>query len=182
MKVPTPSGRDRKNTDRPKADRTVIGIDPGLASLGYGLISTDGIRIRYVAHGCIGTSSDLDIGSRLAIIYDGFMEILERYRPSEAGIEGIYFSKNITSALWVAEAKGVVTLALKKTGIPVFEYTPFAIKNAVVGHGRAEKRQVQELVRVLLGLNSVPKPDHAADALGTAICHCHWNSSSIPRR
>jgi crossover junction endodeoxyribonuclease RuvC len=79
----------------------------------------------------------------------------------------------------VAEAKGVVTLALKKTGVPLSEYTPFAIKNAIVGNGRAEKKQVQEMVRILLGLSAVPKPNHAADALGTAICHCHWSTSPL---
>jgi crossover junction endodeoxyribonuclease RuvC len=159
--------------------RRVIGIDPGLASTGYGVISVRKNGYRYVAHGCINTSKDIDISERLVLIFDRVIEIAEEYGPTEAGIEGIYFAKNISSALWVAEAKGVITLALKKRGIRIFDYTPFAIKNAIVGNGRADKRQVQEMVRLLLGLGEIPKPDHAADALGAALCHCHWSAAGF---
>lgn len=158
------------------ADRIVIGIDPGLAATGYGVIAVRGNTCRYLAHGCIETASGDPIGDRLSTIYDRINDIIEEFRPVEAGMEGLYFSKNITSALWVAEAKGVITLALRQRGVMLGEYTPFAIKNAIVGNGRAEKKQVQEMVKLLLGLQSVPKPDHAADALGAAICHVHYGS------
>lgn len=153
--------------------RRIIGVDPGLAAAGWGVIEAAGSRLLHVAHGCISTESALPRSVRLRIIYDAFKRVLEEHRPTEAGVETLYFAKNITSAIPVAEARGVLCLALAERGIPVAEYTPMAIKQAVVGKGAAEKAQVQELVRLILGLRDPPKPDHAADALGAAVCRAH---------
>jgi crossover junction endodeoxyribonuclease RuvC len=153
--------------------RRIIGVDPGLAAVGWGVIDASGPRLAHVAHGCIATKADSPRSERLLIIYRAFAEVLETYLPSEAGMETLYFAKNITSAMPVAEARGVLSLALAERGLAVREYTPMAIKQAVVGRGAAEKRQVQELVRLILGLDSIPKPDHAADALGAAVCRAH---------
>ena len=136
-------------------------------------------RLRYIAHGCISTKAETPRGERLLFIYDSLTELLKTHEPAEAAMENLYFGKNITSAMAVAEARGVILLALSARGIPVLELTPHAIKQAVVGVSRADKRQVQEMVRLLLGLTEIPKPDHAADALGAAICAAH-TSTVIP--
>lgn len=150
---------------------TLLGIDPGLASTGYGVIAVDGNRIRHLAHGVITTSSSDTTGLRLEQIFSELESLLLRYKPVEAGVESLYFSKNITSAIPVAHARGVVLLALAQAGVDAHEYTPQAIKSAIVGEGRADKRQIIEFVRVLLNLPEAPGPDHAADALAAAICH-----------
>ncbi|MBN2617070.1 MAG: crossover junction endodeoxyribonuclease RuvC [Spirochaetales bacterium] len=151
----------------------VIGIDPGLANTGWGLIETDGIRFKYLIHGTITTKNELMPNIRLKNIYDQLTEIIDKYEPTNAGIETLYFSKNVTSALPVAQARGVQLLALGNKGIITGEYTPIQIKQAVVGNGKASKIQVQEMVKLLLKLKTIPKPDHAADALAAAICHVH---------
>ncbi len=153
--------------------RRIIGVDPGLAAVGWGVIDVSGARLTHVAHGCITTQANTPRAERLLHIYRSFFDILDLYVPSEAGMETLYFAKNITSALPVAEARGVLGLALAERGLSVREYTPMAIKQAVVGRGAAEKAQVQELVRLILGLETIPKPDHAADALGAAVCRAH---------
>ena len=151
----------------------ILGIDPGLADAGWGLVNHDGLRGRHIAHGVIRTSSKMPPPLRLQSLYRGLCSIIEEYKPESAGIETLYFAKNVKSALPVAEARGVLVLALAESGIPVFEYTPLQIKQAVVGNGRAEKSQVQMMVSLLLKLSEPPKPDHAADALAAAICHAH---------
>jgi crossover junction endodeoxyribonuclease RuvC len=153
--------------------RTLIGIDPGLASTGWGVVRFDGSRFRHVAHGVIETDSADPLPERLLFIHDGIRKLLAKYSPDEAGVEELFFSKNITSGMAVAHARGVVFLALGQKGIPVGSYTPQRVKLAVIGKGRAEKDQVQRLVAVLLGLDTVPGPDHAADALAVAICHAN---------
>ncbi|WP_455381729.1 crossover junction endodeoxyribonuclease RuvC [Salinispira pacifica] len=153
--------------------KRIIGIDPGLAHTGWGVVDAEGSRYHYCEHGVISTTSGTGVGERLLFIYDSLVEILNRFSPSEAGIESLYFSRNITSAIPVAQARGIVLLALAQNGVAAAEYPPQAIKQAIVGAGRAEKHQVQELVRVLLGLEKIPKPDHAADALAAAICHAN---------
>lgn len=152
---------------------TVLGIDPGLAKTGYGIIGKDSDKFIFIDCGVFSTSSKLGTGQRLALIFDHIFDLIQRSRPDEAAVESLYFSKNITSALPVAQARGVALLAMEKKAIPAFEYAPQEIKRAIVGNGRAEKTQVQELVRILLGLKEIPKPDHAADALATALCHCN---------
>lgn len=151
----------------------IIGIDPGLAHTGYGIIQIHNGKYRYLAHGVISTPASDGTGKRLAVIHRTIGDMIEEYGPTEAGIESLYFARNITSALPVAQAKGVILLALEERNIPCREYPPQAIKQAVVGRGRADKGQVQELVRILLGLNNLSIPDHASDALGAAICHYH---------
>jgi len=149
----------------------VLGIDPGLASTGWGLVETDGSRYRHIGHGVISTAANTDIGLRLRTIFQELQSIISAERPDESGVETLYFARNVSSALPVAQARGVVFLALSLAEIPSFEYPPQAIKQSIVGRGRAEKQQVQELVRVLLGLREIPRPDHSADALAAAICH-----------
>jgi len=156
-----------------QTDRLVIGIDPGLASTGIGLVSSRGNRLVYVHHGVIETSAKTPHAERLLFIFNELIAVLDRFSPTEAGMETLYFAKNVTSAMGVAEARGVVTLALAQRGIPLGEFTPHGIKQAVVGVARAEKAQVQESVRLLLGLAAIPKPDHAADALAAAITRLH---------
>ncbi|MDR1218885.1 MAG: crossover junction endodeoxyribonuclease RuvC [Treponema sp.] len=153
--------------------RRIIGVDPGLASTGWGVIETDARRaqnVRYIAHGCIETAPDKPLTERLLFIHDALAEVLATWKPVEAAVETLYFGRNITSALPVAEARGVLCMTLAEAGLPVRELTPNAIKQAVVGAARADKEQVQEMARLILGLDAIPKPNHAADALGAAIC------------
>jgi crossover junction endodeoxyribonuclease RuvC len=161
----------KKILDRPR--RRIIGVDPGLASAGWGLIDFDRQRLIYIAHGCIETTPEQSIPERLFSIYKAFCAVLDAYGPGESAIETLYFARNVTSALSVAEARGVLSMALAERGVPVREFTPLAIKRAVVGGGRAAKGQIQEMVRLLLGLSTIPTPDHAADALGAAVCCAH---------
>jgi crossover junction endodeoxyribonuclease RuvC len=151
----------------------IIGIDPGLASVGYGVIEAAEGRLGYLAHGCFETSSAAPIEERLLAIFSSIAKLLETWRPQAGGMESLYFARNVSSALPVAEAKGVIRLAFAQACVPLREYAPNALKTAVTGSARAEKAQVQEMVRLLLGLAEAPKPDHAADALAAAICRWH---------
>jgi crossover junction endodeoxyribonuclease RuvC len=153
--------------------RRIIGVDPGLASTGWGVVDYAGARFRYIAHGCIETPASQARGERLFFIYQAFVEILRTYRPAESAIENLYFGKNISSAMAVAEARGVLAMALAQQMLPVMELTPNTIKKAVVGENSADKAQIQDMVRLILGLTEIPRPDHAADALGAAICAAH---------
>ena len=157
----------------------IIGIDPGLANAGWGIIDVKGNRLTYVAHGAIKTEAGLPSPIRLKIIFESIQKIIELYKPDESGIETLYFAKNVKTALPVAEARGVLTLGLILSGLVVGEYTPLQIKQAVVGYGRADKNQVQQMVRLLLALDKIPKPDHAADALAAAICHTHMRTIHV---
>jgi crossover junction endodeoxyribonuclease RuvC len=152
---------------------TLLGIDPGLAATGYGVVRFDGSRFIHVCHGVIRTDPETSLPERLLIIHGGVRDVVSRFEPTEAGIEELFFSKNVTSAMQVAHARGVVLLALGEAGLRVGCYSPQQVKQAVIGKGRAEKSQVQRLVAVLLGLGEVPGPDHAADALAVAICHAN---------
>jgi len=152
---------------------TVLGIDPGIAKTGYGIIGKDADSFRFLDCGVFSTSPKLSTGRRLHYIFDQILDLISQFNPDEASIESLYFAKNITSAIPVAQARGVALLAMEQKEVPAYEYAPQEIKRAIVGNGRAEKSQVQELVRLLLGLQEIPKPDHAADALATALCHCN---------
>ena len=156
--------------------KTIIGIDPGLASTGYGIVGVKNGQTSHVAHGVITTEVSADTAMRLSIIYNKLKSILDIYKPDEACVEDIYFAKNAKTFIGVAQAKGVLMLALAERGLTVREYTPLVIKRAVAGNGRAEKAQVQELVRIILNLKEAPTPDHAADALAAAICHSHQST------
>jgi len=149
-----------------------LGIDPGTATTGYGLVrlERDGELVA-VKYGVILTPKDESASARLEMIYDQMNALLRELKPETAAVEKLFFARNVTTGIAVGQARGVVMLALQKAGLEVFEYTPKEIKNAVAGYGGADKRQVQEMVRALLQLDSIPKPDDAADALAVAITH-----------
>lgn len=151
----------------------IIGIDPGLASVGYGILESSGGRLRYLGHGCIVTSKEAETGKRLLTIFSAIADLIDEWAPGAAAMESLYFWKNVSSALPVSEAKGVIRLAFARASVDLVEYSPTAIKQAVSGSARAEKDQVQEMVRLFLGLESIPKPDHASDALAAAICRAN---------
>jgi len=149
-----------------------LGIDPGIATTGYGLVclTRDG-ELVVVSFGVISTPKDSSAPVRLEILFDQFKALLKKYKPDTAAVEKLFFQSNVKTALSVGQARGVIMLCLQKAGIEPFEYTPNEIKQAVAGYGGADKRQVQDMVRALLQLDSIPKPDDAADALAIAITH-----------
>ena len=161
-------------------ERLIIGIDPGLANTGYGVLSFSGNRFKMLSYGAITTEANSLHGYRLLHIYNELTSLLKEYRPTEAGIETLYFAKNVTSALSVSEARGVVILALfSEHVVDVGEYTPNTIKKAVTGIAQATKDQVQEATRILLGLEKKPKPNHAADALAAAIAKANIGTDYV---
>src|SRR5918996_4668915 len=150
---------------------TILGIDPGTATMGWGVIRQEGNRLRYVQHGTVTTPSNWEMPRRLGRLFDAGTELLEGYRPQTVAVEELFFNTNVTTAITVGQARGVVLLAAYRAGVEVAEYTPLQVKQAITSYGRAEKRQVQEMVKTLLNLPEVPKPDDAADGLAIAICH-----------
>ncbi|MBN1428239.1 MAG: crossover junction endodeoxyribonuclease RuvC [Anaerolineae bacterium] len=152
----------------------VLGIDPGIAITGFGLVrdGQDG-ALEAVDYGVITTLADMPSAARLQQIYQGVSKLLEKYHPSSAGIEKLLFGRNVTTAMAVGQARGVTILALANAGVEISEYTPASIKEAVAGYGNAGKGQMQDMVRLLLNLSEIPKPDDAADALAVAITHLH---------
>lgn len=161
--------------------RRVLGIDPGLANTGFGIIDSCHGQYRMVSYGVIETSSSQSHGERLLTIYSRLQAVIDEFKPDEACMEALFFARNVTSAISVAEAKGVVTLCLSQNAIPVNEYKPNQIKKAVTGTASADKELVERYVQLLLNLEVKPEPDHAADALAGAICHIHtaFGSPSI---
>ena len=156
--------------------RRVLGIDPGLASTGFGIVEFDNNRMKMIAYGVIETKSEEPHGLRLVEIYNRLCAVISEYEPTESAMETLYFAKNVTSAMSVAEARGVVSLCLAQHCIPCGEYTPNQIKQSVTGTATADKKLVEKCVKLLLGLESEPKPDHAADALAGAITHLNFSS------
>ena len=154
----------------------IIGIDPGLAIVGFGVIKKEGDRIMPVSYGCIRTSSEKQNPERLMEIYDEMIALFEKYMPVTVAVEKLFFTNNITSAMGVSEARGVIFLAAQQKNIPVIEYTPKQIKQAITGSGSADKKQMQEMIKRLLGLDEVPKPDDAADGLSIALCHINFGN------
>lgn len=154
--------------------RRVLGIDPGLANTGFGVVDYFNGRYRMVSYGCITTKRSDDLGVRLLKIASSLQAVIDEFKPNEAGMEELFFVKNISSGIAVAEAKGVCTLVLAQNCIPLSEYKPNQIKQAVTGTARADKSLVEKYVKILLGLEKEPKPDHAADALAGAITHLHY--------
>jgi len=148
----------------------ILGIDPGTASTGYGILTIDR-NIKVTEYGCIHTSADKEMPERLKIIYQRVSDLIKEYHPDEVAVEQIYFSKNSKTALSIAQARGVIMLSASLAGKKVFDYTPLEVKGAVVGYGRAEKQQVQYMLKDLLRLVEIPSPDDAADALAVALCH-----------
>lgn len=151
--------------------RIILGIDPGLANTGWGIVAQEGSRLSCVAYGCVSTAREHGLSARLLKINEQISAVVERFRPSCVGIETVWFGQNITAAFATGQARGSALVACAKGGLAVGEFTPRQIKLAVVGTGTAEKEQVQYMVRQLLALKSVPRPDHAADALAAAICY-----------
>jgi len=151
--------------------RIILGVDPGIASLGYGVIRTDGESIRHIEHGCITTSAGEPVPVRLRALYEELVEIKRRFRATDVAVETLFYSRNVTTAVAVGQARGVALLATVDDGTVFGEYTPAEIKQIVGGFGGARKREMQEMVRLLLGLDRLPAPDDAADALAVAICH-----------
>ncbi|MEE8471272.1 MAG: crossover junction endodeoxyribonuclease RuvC [Dehalococcoidia bacterium] len=148
----------------------VLGIDPGIASMGYGLIEDNDGELKSIEYGCLTTTAKQATTERLRTLYQGLIAIMERQQPAEVAVE-LFVARNLRTALTVGQARGVAILAAANKEIPVFEYGPLEVKQMVSGYGRGDKRQIQEMVRIQLGLESIPEPDHAADALATAICH-----------
>lgn len=152
-------------------DRIILGIDPGLANTGWGIVSQHGPRMQCLAYGCVSTPSDMELSLRLAKIHEQIGAVIQRYEPTCVGIETVWFGQNITAAFATGQARGAALVACAQAGLAVGEFSPKQIKLAVVGAGGAAKEQVQYMVKQLLGLSSVPRPDHAADALAAAICY-----------
>ena len=157
----------------------ILGIDPGYAIVGYGVINYQSNRFRVLEYGAITTEAGLPLSRRLNKIFDGMNEIIDKYHPEALSIEQLFFNTNSTTAIGVAEARGCILLAADKKNIPIYEYTPLQVKQSVTGYGKAEKRQIMEMTRVLLGLDKIPKPDDAADALAVAVCHAHSAGSGL---
>ena len=159
----------------------ILGIDPGLATIGWGVIDTNGFKHKSVGYGHIQTPAKFPVEKRLAIIYEDVNKIIQKYSPECIAVEELFFNTNITTGIRVAEARGVIILCAELNKIPIFEYTPLQVKQSVVGYGRADKKQVISLVTLLLSLPSPPKPDDTADALAIAICHAHCGASRIAK-
>lgn len=151
----------------------VLGIDPGTATTGFGVVEGRGSRLRAVDYGIISTPAGMDMPDRLCLIHKGLSQIIDRYQPQVAAVEQIFYHRNAKTVITVAQSRGVVLYTAASEGIQVYEYTPLQVKQSVVGYGQAEKRQVQMMVQRILSLKEVPKPDDAADALAVAICHLH---------
>ncbi|NJM06199.1 crossover junction endodeoxyribonuclease RuvC [Candidatus Gracilibacteria bacterium] len=150
-----------------------IGIDPGTAIMGWGVVDEQGGQLTLVDFGVLTTPAKSPQPSRLATLYTGLQELLVRYQPEQAAVEELFFGKNVNTAITVGQARGVVLLALQQAGVAIHEYKPLAVKQAVSGYGGADKRQMQEMIRMTLRLDSIPRPDDAADALAIAVCHAY---------
>lgn len=151
----------------------ILGIDPGYAILGWGVIDVVGNKFSVVDYGSILTDTKMEMPARLQVLYNGLTELIHKYKPDDASIEQLFFNSNAKTAILVGEARGVAVLACANGNLNIGEYTPLQIKQALVGYGRADKKQVQYMVKTMLNLKSVPKPDDTADALAAAICHAH---------
>ena len=151
----------------------VLGLDPGLATTGFGLVRGSGQDVEYVAHGTIRTAAKVPLTERLISLHEQLTEIVAEHAPDVAAVESLFFATNARTAMSVGQARGVIILSLAQAGLRVHEYTPLQIKQSVTGYGGAAKTQVQQMVSVLLGLADLPRPDDAADALAASICHCH---------
>ncbi len=157
----------------------ILGIDPGLAIVGWGVVEYKNARFKTLGYGAITTPKEMNTQQRLKKIYDDLAVIIKKYRPEQVAIEELFFNTNTTTGIRVSEARGVILLICEQAHMDIFEYTPLQVKQAVVGYGRAEKNQVITMVTMLLGLDSPPKPDDTADALAIAICHGHSGASRL---
>jgi len=149
----------------------ILGIDPGIAIVGYGVVDKEGNRYKTIAYDAVTTKAHTPLEDRLQKVYDGVCEIIKEYKPDAMSIEELFFNNNAKTALTVGQARGVIILAAVQNHIPVYEYTPLQVKQALTGYGRASKTQIQQMMKSMLGLTEVPKPDDVADALAIAVCH-----------
>lgn len=149
----------------------VLGIDPGIAIMGYGVIEFNGNKVKVLENGVITTSSKTETPKRLEILYNNLDNIIKEYKPDEFAIEELFFNQNVKTAITVGHARGIQVLCAQQNNIDIYEYTPLQIKQAITGYGRASKKQMQMTITSLLNLRSIPKPDDAADALSVALCH-----------
>lgn len=148
----------------------ILGIDPGTATTGYGIIKNSSNKLELIDYGCIKTTTNKSTAGRLFIIDEGLTEIIKKHKPNQVAVEDIFFFKNLKTAVKVSQARGVILSCIARNKLPVQEYTPLQVKQAVASYGRAEKSQIQKMVKLLLNLKQIPKPDDAADALAVAIC------------
>ena len=159
--------------------KRILGIDPGFATIGFGLIAAERGSVQMLRYGAITTPAGMEFPQRLKLIYDDMTELLEVLKPDAVSVEELFFNTNITTGIQVAHGRGVILLACTKCGVPIFEYTPLQVKQAVAGYGRAEKRQVMDMTKRLLHLEKTPRPDDAADGLALAICHARSSTSLL---
>jgi crossover junction endodeoxyribonuclease RuvC len=151
----------------------ILGVDPGLAISGYGVLEYLGNKFKMIEYGAVTSEASMPFPLRLKHIYESYIEMIDKFMPDAIAVEELFYNKNAKTAIAIGEARGVHLLAGQMKDIPLYEYTPLQIKQGIVGYGRAEKRQVQEMVKLILGLEKIPKPDDAADGLAAAICHAH---------
>lgn len=151
----------------------IMGVDPGYATMGYGIVEKRGNSFKPLTYGVITTKPDTETAERLKIIYHGLLDLIDEYQPEVMAVEDLFFNKNVKTAIKVGQARGVIMLAGANKGLPVHEYTPLQVKQGVVGYGRASKMQVRQMVKTLLNLRKIPKKADSADALAIAICHGH---------
>ena len=157
----------------------ILGIDPGVATVGFGIVDATRLKNELVRFGVISTPAGLPLSRRLVQIYTDLQELISTFHPDEMAVEELFFNTNLTTGISVAHGRGVILLAAEQLGVPIFEYTPMQVKQAVVGYGKAEKRQVMLMTQRLLGLRQIPRPDDAADALAIAICHARSATSLL---
>ncbi len=157
----------------------ILGVDPGLATVGYGIVEYKLSRFKTLAYGAITTPAKTPVPYRLEEIYNRTVSLIELYSPDDLAIEELFFNTNITTGISVAEARGVILLAARQKGVNIYEYTPLQVKQSVVGYGRAEKKQVQLMTKTILNLDKIPKPDDTSDALAIAVCHGHTGYSKL---
>ncbi len=159
----------------------ILGIDPGVATIGFGFIESVGQKNRVISFGVITTPAGIPLSERLLQISENMQDLLRQFPPDEMGVEELFFSKNVTTGIAVAHGRGIILLEAERKKIPIFEYTPMQVKQAVTGYGKAEKKQVMSMTQRLLKLKEIPRPDDAADALAVAICHSRATSSLLNR-
>ena len=159
----------------------ILGIDPGYAIVGVVIIEYNGNKFRTIDYYAITTEAHTPFEERLKIIYEGINEAIEKYKPDFMSIEELFFNDNAKTAIAVGQARGVIVLSAVNHGVEIFEYTPLQVKQAVVGYGRADKTQVQQMTKAILNLNAVPKPDDVADALAIAVCHAHSYNGALSK-
>ncbi len=159
----------------------ILGIDPGYGITGFGVVDADRSDLRLVSCGAITTPAGMDFSARLEIIYEDMKKLLETAKPEAVAIEELFFGQNVTTGIGVAQSRGVILLAIRQAGLPVFSYKPMQVKQAVVGYGNATKHQVQEMTKRLLKLSAMPKPDDAAGAIAIALCHARSSTSLLAK-